>query len=104
MKNVLSPRQFLVFVVLLLSCIGWQMPVNAETSGGDPAQVTAPVNINTASASEISAALKGIGEKRAEAIVNYREQNGAFSTLDDLLAIKGIGEKVLEKNADRITF
>jgi len=58
----------------------------------------APVNINKASAEEISASLKGVGVKKAEAIVNYRKANGAFSSLDDLMNVKGIGKKTLASN------
>lgn len=46
--------------------------------------------------------LKGIGEKRAKAIVAYRELNGSFSSVEDLLNVKGIGQRVLEQNKARI--
>lgn len=58
----------------------------------------APVNINTATAEEIADALNGIGIKKAQAIVDYREKNGAFSTAEDLTQVKGIGDKTVEKN------
>lgn len=60
------------------------------------------ININDASA-EALASLKGIGKSKAQAIVDYREQHGKFRTLNDLLEVKGIGEKVLNMNAGRIT-
>lgn len=60
------------------------------------------VNINTAAASEISACLDGIGEKKAESIVDYREKNGKFESADDLTDISGIGEKTVGKNRDKI--
>lgn len=62
----------------------------------------AQVDINTASAQEIASALKGIGIKKAQAIVEYREQHGDFASADDLLEVKGVGEKTLEKNRDDI--
>ena len=62
----------------------------------------APVNINTASAVEIAESLNGVGEARAAAIVTYREQIGPFISADQLLQIKGVGEKILEKNRDNI--
>jgi len=62
----------------------------------------APVNINKASAEEISASLKGIGVKKAEAIVKYRKANGAFSSVDDLTNVKGIGKKTLAANKSDI--
>jgi competence protein ComEA len=63
---------------------------------------TEPVNINTADA-ETLATLQGIGEKRAEAIIDYRSRHGPFVSVDDLVKVKGIGDKTLEKNRDRMT-
>ena len=60
------------------------------------------VNINTASAIELSLGLKNIGKTKAKAIVDYRTNNGAFKKLDELLKIKGIGKKTLEQNNQRI--
>lgn len=57
-----------------------------------------PVNINQANAQVIADALNGIGIKKAEAIVAYREKNGDFKTVDSLTVVSGIGEKTLEKN------
>ncbi len=61
-----------------------------------------PVNINQADAESIAAALNGIGVKKAEAIVVYREQNGSFKAVDDLANVKGIGNKTIEKNRSDI--
>ena len=61
-----------------------------------------PVNINQADAKSIAAALNGIGDKKAEAIVMYREQNGPFKAAGDLAKIKGIGTKTIEKNRSDI--
>ena len=57
----------------------------------------APVNVNTASAAEIAAALNGIGEAKAAAIVDHRRRNGPFRSADALTAIPGIGAKILER-------
>jgi competence protein ComEA len=59
--------------------------------------IASPVNINTADAKTISEALSGIGLKKAEAIVKYREEKGAFKTVDELVNVKGIGAKTVEK-------
>ena len=66
--------------------------------------VSDKLNINTASASEIQKALIGIGAKKAEAIVQYREKHGNFSVAEQLLEVQGIGKATLEKNRDRIVF
>lgn len=63
-----------------------------------------PVDINTADAATIAKELKGIGLNRAQAIVDYREKNGAFRSVDDLRKIKGIGAKTLELNRPNIRF
>ena len=63
-----------------------------------------PVNINKANAESIAESLNGIGLKKAEAIVRYRRENGAFKTLDDLTNVKGIGEKTVQKNRKDIRF
>ena len=60
------------------------------------------VNINTASAEELMT-LSGIGPTKAQAIVDYRTNNGAFATVDDLINVSGIGEKTLAKIRDEIT-
>lgn len=57
-----------------------------------------PVNINTADAETISQELKGIGLAKARAIVQFREQHGAFELPEELLKVKGIGPRVLAAN------
>ena len=47
--------------------------------------------------------LVGVGEAIAKRIIEYREANGLFKSVDDLTNVKGIGPKILSKNADRIT-
>ena len=59
-------------------------------------KVTFPVNINTASKRELEA-LPGIGEVLAQRILDYRKANGSFQSVDELVKVKGIGEKTLEK-------
>ena len=56
----------------------------------------AAVNINSASVEELTE-VKGIGDVKAQRIVDYREQNGAFKTLEELTNVKGIGEGTLKK-------
>lgn len=62
----------------------------------------AAVNINTANAEALAKELNGIGIKKAEAIVNYRKQNGNFKTVEALTKVKGIGLKTVEKNRKEI--
>jgi competence protein ComEA len=63
-----------------------------------------PIDINKADAKTIAKELNGIGLSRAQAIVDYREKNGAFKSLDELRKVKGIGAKTLEQNRTNIRF
>ena len=59
------------------------------------------IDINTATAKELEA-LKGIGAKKAEAIVKYRTEHGAFQSVDELRKVRGIGPKILSDNKDKL--
>ena len=59
------------------------------------------VNINTATVEELKT-LKGVGEKKAEAIIEYRKKNGSFQTKEDLMKVRGIGKKLFESFEERI--
>jgi competence protein ComEA len=61
-----------------------------------------PVNVNSASAEEIAEALKGIGMSKAEAIVDYRNSNGKFEHVDELINVKGIGLRTVDINREYI--
>jgi len=61
-----------------------------------------PVNVNTADAEVISQELSGIGMAKARAIVEYREEYGAFDVPEELLKVKGIGPRVLAANREDI--
>ena len=61
------------------------------------------ININTADAETIASNLKGIGLKKAQAIIEYRESYGPFHDVEELLEVKGIGKSTLEKNAGLVT-
>jgi competence protein ComEA len=61
-----------------------------------------PVNINTADASTLARELKGIGIARAQAIVDHRRDNGPFKSADELVLVKGIGQKVVDENRANI--
>lgn len=61
------------------------------------------VDINTASSEEMATLLKGIGTKKAQAIVEYREQHGPFDKVDDIVNVKGIGPSFLANNGEHLS-
>jgi len=67
-----------------------------------PEEIMGKLNINTADKKELTR-LAGIGEKRAADIIAYREANGGFSCIEDIMQVSGIGEKTFEKIKDEIT-
>ena len=60
------------------------------------------VSINEATAEQLSAAMNGVGLKKAQAIVSYREQYGPFSAIEQLNEVPGIGNALVERNAARL--
>ena len=60
------------------------------------------ININTADKETLMETIKGVGDKRAEAIIAYREKNGPFNSVDELAEISGIGQSIVDKNRDNI--
>ena len=84
------------------------VPKVGEEAEAIPAGVTSKetskegkVNINTATVEELKT-LKGVGEKKAEAIIEYRKKNGSFKTKEDLMKVRGIGKKLFESFQERI--
>ncbi len=71
-------------------------------SSPTPEEQTGKININSATAAELDS-LSGIGPTKAQAIIDYRNQNGPFRTIDDLLNVPGIGPKTLDTIRDQIT-
>jgi len=64
--------------------------------------MAAPVDVNSADAKTIAKVMKGVGIKKAEAIVAYRDKNGKFKSINDLSKVKGIGKKTVAKNRKSI--
>lgn len=61
------------------------------------------LDINSASADQLSSVMVGVGPAKAKAIVEYREANGRFSSVDDLTSVKGIGTATVDKNRELIS-
>lgn len=75
---------------------------NSETGASEPVSEDGRININTATAHELRT-LDGIGETKAYAIIEYREEHGNFKSVDELVNVSGIGEKTVDRLRDMIT-
>ena len=70
---------------------------------GPFAQAMEPVDINQADAVTLARVISGIGVKKAQAVIAYREQHGLFQSVEELANVKGIGPKTIEKNREILT-
>jgi competence protein ComEA len=75
--------------------VGEALPADAS-SGGAPSSDSQPIDLNTASIAQLDT-LPGVGPATAQAIVDYRSEHGRFSSVDDLLNVRGIGPAKLEE-------
>lgn len=75
-------------------------PMSAATMSAEQVE---KINLNTADAETLQRALTGVGAAKAQAIVAYREANGEFASIDELLEVKGIGKAILDKNRDKVS-
>ncbi|KAB0565131.1 helix-hairpin-helix domain-containing protein [Pseudomonas palleroniana] len=107
MYNAVFSALFLAFLTSATS-LAYAVPASkaesavsiAVQSGGT--QQSVKVKLNSADAETLRRDLFGIGASKAKAIVAYRESNGPFTVVDELLEVKGIGKALLEKNRDRL--
>ncbi|MHA6161339.1 ComEA family DNA-binding protein [Pseudomonas sichuanensis] len=93
----------------LFTCLSFSLSAAPNSMPAEPVpavmsaeQANSRVDLNTADAQTLQKALNGIGQAKAQAIVAYREANGPFTSVDELLEIKGIGKALLERNRDKL--
>ncbi|AZE66062.1 competence protein ComEA [Pseudomonas synxantha] len=107
MQNLYISSLIFAFLTSLSVTTTAAPSIKPETPTPISAQATKPeqsskVNLNAADAETLRRDLFGIGASKAKAIVAYRESNGPFTAVDELLEVKGIGKALLEKNRDRL--
>ncbi len=94
------------FIALLLSATSVMSYANGVSANQPETRLEpvhqAVVNINESNLSEL-VTLKGIGEHKAQAIINYRQQVGSFKSLSELSAVRGVGDKIIADNKPRLT-
>ncbi|CAK9884121.1 MAG: putative protein [Candidatus Erwinia impunctatus] len=101
--------KWILFLMTLLAGTAMPLTVQAEQLAQEENSTQTnqvpgeSVNINQATAQELAAALNGVGLKKAEAIVSYREQNGPFTQPEQLKEVPGLGNMLVERNLSRIT-
>ena len=61
------------------------------------------ININTADKEALMSVIKGVGHKKAEAIIDYRKENGPFKSIDELSNVKGIGPAMIDKHREMLS-
>nr|WP_315292058.1 ComEA family DNA-binding protein [Serratia proteamaculans] len=109
-----------LLTVALLSLAGLSVAAEEKVGAGQPvlsvpagnagqgaeagaaANEEASVSINQADAEQLASMLKGVGLKKAESIVRYREQNGPFTQIEQLQEVPGIGPALFERNRTRL--
>ena len=99
-------KKLVSLVAALIIAFGFAGPSfaaeNVSEQGTVSEQVFEKVNLNSADVETLAKNLHRVGVKKAEAIVAWRESNGEFTSIEQLLEIKGIGEAILAANRDRV--
>jgi competence protein ComEA len=92
-----------ILVALLLVAQAWLVAQKAPAAkSGSANPPAALINLNTATAQQLDT-LPGVGAKVAARIIEYRQKNGPFKKIEDLMNVRGIGEKNFLKIKDRLT-
>ena len=99
MRNYKEPTAWLILAAFVALAL---LAAPTPTFGAGGEEKAARVNLNTAGVEELTT-LPGIGPAYAKRIVDYREKNGPFKRVEDLLNVQGIGEKTLEKIREKVT-
>lgn len=104
-KHVMIVSSTLIVLFLLVNSTVVPAANTSKTSGEEKGTLVATgnqkVNINTADVTTLTT-LKGVGPQLAERITAFRKNNGPFAKAEDLMQVKGVGEKIFERNKEMI--
>lgn len=94
------------YIAVLLSLFVVTIPVQADTVLKKPQEQQVPlshkINLNQADLSTLTGSFKGIGKKRAEAIIAYRESHKGFKSIEEFAEVKGFGQRFVDKNREQL--
>jgi len=96
MTNMKSRRMKIGLVLVVVFALGFLSPLQAQSK-----TTAKKVNINTANLDELQT-LPRIGEKVAQRIIDYREEHGQFKKIEELMKVRGVGEKTFKLIKDKI--
>ncbi|PCK10209.1 MAG: hypothetical protein COA42_00325 [Alteromonadaceae bacterium] len=93
---------FVILLVLSLSPAAFAAE-DVDLGSEESVAVAAVLNINEASVEQLALVLSGVGEVKAQAIVEWRNTHGEFTSIEQLLEVKGVGAATLSKNSHKIS-
>ena len=86
-------------IIILSSMLIGVLPAHSMEQSSPPfISPTQKIDLNTADWKQLANTIKGIGKKRAQSIIRYRQSHGPFKSVDDLVKVKGFGYRFMKKN------
>lgn len=101
-KNITASLAVMMALGLSAGAYASDSATETMSNSAMAAAITTKINLNTADAQAIAGKVKGIGLKRAGAIVAYRTEHGAYKSMDDLTNVKGITENFIKTHSDAL--
>jgi competence protein ComEA len=95
-------RMMTIALALAVSCVAMPYAQSERPAPRPASEAASPLNLNTATQTQLEA-LPGIGARTAERIIEYRQKNGGFKKVEDLMNVRGVGEKSFLKLKPMIT-
>ncbi|WP_028389076.1 ComEA family DNA-binding protein [Legionella fairfieldensis] len=93
---------FAIALSLFIICLPEQVSYAESGNATKLSHPKAKIDLNSADAKMLSKSVKGIGQKRAEAIIKYREEHGHFKSIDDLAQVRGLGHQFVKNHLTQL--